>query len=235
MKEHVQGKGSLAHAGAGGQQNQVGLVQARDGHIHIGQAGGQAGNGGVAGGKLAEPLVHVEDDAGDVLQALGGPALANGVDPLLGGLQHILGGARPLLDHGGQVPGSLGDAAEQGLVLDDGHILLHVGGGGGDLHELEDIVAGGVLIVDAVLPHVVQHGHRVDGQGKVEHGVDGLIDLPVLTEIEVLRLEGLDDLGHAPGVDEHGTQHALLGLHRVGHLPDKQFLVHGNTSISFRH
>ena len=224
MEEHVQGEGGLAHAGAGGQEDQIGLVQPRDGHIHVGQAGGQAGYRRVAGGQLVEPLVHIEDDAGDVGQTLGGPALADGVDALLRRLQHLLGGAGALLHHGSQLSRRLGDAPQQGLVLDDGHVLLHVGRRGGDLHELEDVIAGGVLVIHPVLLHVLQHRHRVDGEGEVEHGVDGLIDLPVGAQIEVLRPEGLDHLGHAAGVNEHGAEHGLFGLGAVGHLPGQKLL-----------
>ena len=45
LQQDVQGHGGLAHAGAGGQQDQVGLVQAGDGPVQVGQAGGQAGDG----------------------------------------------------------------------------------------------------------------------------------------------------------------------------------------------
>ena len=225
MEEHVQGEGGFAHAWAGGQEDQIRLVQARDGHVHVGQAGGQAGHGGVAGGQLVEPLVHIEDDAGDVGQTLGGPALADGVDALLGGLQHLLGGAGALLHHGGQLSRRLGDAPQQGLVLDDGHVLLHVGRRGGDLHELEDVIAGGILVIHPVLLHVLQHRHWVDGEGVIEHGVDGIVDLPVLPYIEVVGPQLVDDLRHAPGVDEHRAQHRLLRLHTVRHLPEQQLFV----------
>ena len=224
MQQDVQGEGGLAHAGAGGQQDQVGFVQTGDGRVHVGQAGGQAGDRLFAGGQLVEALVHVEDDAGDVLQALGGAALPDGVDALLGGLQHLAGGAGALLDHGGQVSRGLGDAPQQGLVLDDGGILLYVGRRRRDLHQLENIVAGGVFVIYPVQAHVLQHRHRVDGLGEIEHGIDGLIDLPVLPQIEVLAFQGFDDLRHAAGVNEHGAQHALLGLHAVGHLPRQKLL-----------
>ena len=147
---------------------------------------------------------------------------------LRAGLIEEEAGGGALLDHGGQVPRRLGDAPEEGLVLDDVHILPHVGGGGGDLHELEDIGPGGVLVKDAVQAHLVQHRHRVHRLGEGEHGVDGLVDVPVLPEVEVLGAQLLDDHRDAPGVDEHGAQHRLLGLHRVGHLPGQQLLVHGH-------
>ena len=83
----------------------------------------------------------------------------------------------------------------------------------------------------AILAHLVQHGHRVDGLGKIEHGADRLIDLPVLPEIEILRLQRFDHLGHAPLVDKDGAQHRLFRLHRVGHLAGEQF-VHVRSPLS---
>ena len=212
LQQDVQGHGGLAHAGTGGQQNQVRLVQAGDGPVQVGQAGGQAGDGRIAGGQLLQAGVHVQQHLGDGGEPLGGPALANGVDPLFRRLQHVLAGLGALLDEDGELARRLRHPAQQGLVLEDADVLFDIGRGGGGVHELEQIASGGVLVVHPVLLHVLQHRHRVDGEGVVEHGVDGLIEL-------------VDDLGHAPGVDEHGAQHRLLRLHRVGQLLEQQLLV----------
>ena len=150
-------------------------------------------------------------------------ALADGVDALLGGLQNVLAGVGALLNHGGQVAGGLSHPAQQGLVLENVDILPHIGRGGGDVHELEQIVPG-VLLVVPVLLHVLQHGERVDGEGVVEHGVDGLIDLHVLLPVEVVRAQLVNDLRDTPGVDEHGAQHRLLRLVGVGQLLQQQLV-----------
>ena len=101
------------------------------------------------------------------------------------------------------------------------HVLGDIGGGGGDLHELEQVVAGGVLVVDPPQLHLVQHRHRVNGGGEAEHGVDGLINIPVGLQIEVLAGELLHHVGDAAGVDEHGPQDRLLSLDAVGDLSEK--------------
>ena len=95
-----------------------------------------SGHGGVQLGELLQPVQHVQHHGGDGREPLTGAALPDGVDALFGGVQDLLGGAGALLDHAGQVGRRLGDAPQQGLVLYDGHIFRHVGGGGGDLHEL---------------------------------------------------------------------------------------------------
>ncbi len=140
----VQGKGGLAHTGPGSQENEVGFVQSRDLLIHGGEACGL--HGGEACGQarqvvftlahLAEPVQHVRQHLAQRHHVLGALASADGVDLLLGGFQDIPGLPKPLLDQGGDLRSRLGNAPQQRLVPDDGHILHDVGAGGGDLHQL---------------------------------------------------------------------------------------------------
>ena len=189
-----------------------------EGPVQVPEAGGHPGDLGARHGQLLELVEHVHQNFGQGLQPLGAAALADGVDPLLGQIQHGLGGLPPLLHQGGELPGGLRDPAEEGLVLDDADVLLDVGGGGGDLHELEQVAAGGVFIVNTCELHLVQHRHRVNGGGEVEHGIDGLVDLPVGLEIEVLPGQGLHHVGDTAGVNEHGAQDGLFRLNAVGNL-----------------
>ena len=221
MEQDVQGEGGLAHARPGGQEDELPPVKAGEGAVQVPEPCGHAGDVAVGHGQLLEAVKHVHQDLGQGFQPLGDPALADGIDPLLRQIQHGLAGLSPLLDQGGEFPGGLRNAAEEGLVLDDADILLHIGRGGGDLHELEQVVPGGVLIIDPPLLHLVQHRHRVNGGGEVEHGVDGLVNLPVGFQVEILRVQGLNDIGDAPGVNEHGAQNRLLGLHTVGDLAEQ--------------
>ena len=89
----------------------------RDGPVQIGQAGGEAGNGRIAGGQLLQPGVHVQQHLGNGGEPLGGTALADGVDPLLRRLQHVLAGLSALLDENGELSSRLRHPAQQGLVL----------------------------------------------------------------------------------------------------------------------
>ena len=196
-------------------------MKAREGPVQVGKAGRHAGYVGAGHGQLLQPVEHIHQDLGKRLQALGGRPLAEGVDALFCQVEDGLGRLAPLLDQGRQFPGRLGDAAQERLVLDDADVLGDIGGGGGDLHELEQVVAGGVLVVDPPQLHLVQHRPRVDGGGEAEHGVDGLINIPVGLQIEVLAGELLHHVGDAAGVDEHGPQDRLLSLDAVGDLAEK--------------
>ena len=73
---------------------------------------------------------------------------------------------------------------------------------------------------------LIQHRHRVNGLGEVEHGIDGLINLPVLLVAEILRAQQTHHLIDTLAVDQNGTQHRLFRFQRLGRLTGKQFLVH---------
>ena len=98
-----------------------------------------------------------------------------------------------------------------------------------------------MILPYAPLLHFVQDCHWVNDLGEVEHGVDGLVNLPVLLEVKILRLQQTNDVGHTPAVDEHGAQNRLLRLQGVGRLPAQQFflpshhirLPSGHLEISF--
>ena len=81
--------------------------------------------------------------------------------------------------------------------------------------------------------HLVEHRDRVDGLGEVEHGVDGLVDLPVLLQEEVFGLDDADDIGHAPAVDQNRAQNRLLRLQRLGRLTAQQVFIHVGFSFRF--
>ena len=48
----------LPMPGRAARRSRSGLVEARDGPVHVGQAGGEAGDIGILGGQLVEPVVH---------------------------------------------------------------------------------------------------------------------------------------------------------------------------------
>ncbi len=64
--------------------------------------------------------------------------------------------------------------------------------------------------------------------------VDRLEDLPVGPQIEILGLQLIHHILDAVGIDEHGAQHRLLRLGRMGHGRRQQGVSgigHGKTSF----
>ena len=78
--------------------------------------------------------------------------------------------------------------------------------------KLGNVIVGMRLVIDAALLHLVEHRHRVDLFREIEHRIDGLVDLAVLPQIEVLRPKKADDVRHTALVNEHGAEHRLLRL-----------------------
>ena len=89
--------------------------------------------------------------------------------------------------------------------MHDLRVLLRVRRRRRDLHELHDVLRGGLLVVDAALAHLVQH--RI-----AEHFVDRLEDIAVGLEIEILRAHRADHVVDAAAVDQDRAEHRLLGL-----------------------
>ena len=74
------------------------------------------------------------------------------------------------------------------------------------------------LVIDPALFHLVEHGDGVDVLREVEHRVDGLVDVAVLLQVELTRLQKRNHVRHAPLVNEHGAEHRLLCFERLRHL-----------------
>ena len=208
---NVQCKSRLTHGRTGCHQQQIRLVQAVDLGIQIPHSGAQSGNQGIRLGQFRQVVKHLVQGGADVLQAVSPLALAQGIDLPLSRLQHLSGGTHFFLDHFGDVCGSLVQPPEHGLVPDDVGIADHIGRSRRNLHQLADVIPGIIVIISQLL-HFVQNRHRVNGLGEIEHGVDGFINLPVLRQVEILRLQDSHHIRNAPAVNQNCTQHRLLRL-----------------------
>ena len=169
----------------------------------------------------------------DVFQRVAPLALAQGVNFLFRRFQHLGGRTHLFRHHLLNVRRGLIQSTKHGLFLHNGRIARHIGGSGGDLHQLEDVIPG-IVVVVAQLLQLVQHRDRVNGLGEVEHGIDGFINFPVLLQVKILRLHNAHHIRNAPAVDENGTQNRLLRLQRLGLLPGQKFFIHGKFSFLYR-
>ena len=110
--------------------------------------------------------------------------------------------------------------------MHDRAVLLDVGCGRRDFQQLREIVIAALLVVHAALFHFIEYGNGVDLFREVEHRIDRLVDLAVLPEIEIVRLQHTDDVRYAALVDQHRAEHGLLRFQCLRGLPLKQLLVH---------
>ena len=125
-------------------------------------------------------VVNVQKNGADVLQILIASAVSDGVDLLLGGVHNALGGAHFLRDDLGDVLGGLGNLTEQGFVCHNLRVLLGVGGGGGNIQNLQQVIPGFLLVIYTGLLHLIHDRNWVNVSGVVEHGVDGGEDILIL-------------------------------------------------------
>ena len=83
VQSDIQRHGRLAHAGAGCDQHQVGLIEPVDLLVQVPQAAGQAGERVAGLGKLRQPVEDFQEDRPDMLQGLACVAVAQGINLLL--------------------------------------------------------------------------------------------------------------------------------------------------------
>ena len=67
-------------------------------------------------------------------------------------------------------------------------------------------------MVDTVFPHLIQHRNRVDGLGIVEHGIYSCVNLLILRQEKVLRLDNADHIGNTAAVNKNGAKYRLFRL-----------------------
>ena len=232
VQRNVQCHGSLAHAGSGRQQHEVGAVEAIDELVKIAQAGGQARNVAAGLRQLLQAVEDLQQHRADVLERLVRVAAPQGIDALFRSFQDLLRRADALVDRLDDAGGRLGQIAQQRLVMDDLRIALDVRGRRRDLHELHEIFCGAFFVINAPGAHFIEHGDRVDDLRIAEHLVHRLIDLAVRLQVKILRADDADDVADAAAVNEHGAKHRLLGLLRMRRLPCQQvFHGHGASSL----
>ena len=167
-----------------------------------------------------------------MLQGVAPFALAQSKDLLFRRFQDLSRRTYLLLDHLRNIRRSICKTTQHGLFPDDIGIPHSVGSRGCDLHQLHNVITG-IVVIYAQLPHLVQHGDRVNGLGEVEHRIDGLVDLPVLLLIEICRLHNAHDLRQTAAVDQDRAQHRLFRLNGMGHLSNNQFFIHGGLPLSW--
>ena len=167
-----------------------------------------------------------------MFQLLAAASISDSIDLLLRGIHNALGRAHFLRNNLGNVGGSLGQLTQQGFIRHNLGVLFGVGGSRGDVQDLQQIVPGFFLVVDAGLLHLVHHRHRVDIHGEVEHGIDRGENILVLLQIKVIWFQNFQHIRHTVAVDEHRADDGLLSLQRVGQLPGKQIIHDSHLSTT---
>ena len=185
-------EGGLARAGIAAQHDKV-PVFAPEGAVYLVHSPGhQVGRLALALVEVQKALLHGDDlHPGPVAQdAL---LLFHQLLDLLQGDTVYRAGGQAL------------DAQQLGLLHQEVQVDLHVGGGGGLVHQL--VEKEGVAA-----PHLVGHGDRVHRLSCLEQLPTGPEEGLVLAGVVLLPAAVHHDPGHVLPVDEHGANDGALGL-----------------------
>ena len=214
---YVQGEGGLAHGGAARDDDEVAGLQAGGELVQYLETGGHSRN-------LALVLKALFDDfkgAGDHV-AYRAYLLAKA---LLGGRED--GPLRPFqgnvwlgLMGVGLVNGLVGrvdETPEQGFVLDQGGVVVHMGGAEQYIGQLGQIGRAAHGVQAALIVEPRGDGDLVHRLVLVVKSQHGIVDLAVAAVVEVRGFKVRGDTGqHLAAVDQHPAQHPALGGEVLG-------------------
>ncbi len=209
---HVQGQGRLAHGRAGGQDDEVRLLQAGRHVVEVRVARGHAGDQLALSGARLELL---EDALDQVLAAHEGRlalGLGDGEDLLLGLVQEGFGLLAGLEAAGQDLRRRLDEAAAHGLVPHDLGVVDGVGGRGHGLGQGGQVDRAADLVELPPGLEVLGHGNQVHGLAAAVELLEGLVDDAVDRGIEVLVGDDVDKGVKDVVAQKNPAQHRLFGF-----------------------
>ena len=220
--DDVHGKRGLAHAGTGGEHDEVGLLQAvRDAvevlepRLHAAEGVGVGLDVFELAQNFLDGLAVLHADEGIVVLALG---------DVVDGLFRKGDGVALLLSLHAVFDDVLRRPDERtvdGIAAHDGKILLVVGGRGRDLRKFRDVLEPARPFELSVALQPVGQRDDVDGHAAAVDGAHCIQDLAVRLLIEILFAELLQKFGLDLLIDEDTAEERRLRVEIVGHLIDR--------------
>jgi hypothetical protein len=215
---HVERQRGLAHRRARREDDEVGRLQTRGLLVEIGETGGQAGDGTLAGVSLLQDAERIPDRAAHRDEALAstGAGLGDPEHALLGRFQHFAA-ATPF-----GLEAIIGDVRANIDQLPQNRLLAHDVGVGGDVGrarrgagQLQNIAAASDLLGMALRFEPLTQRHRVAGLAGLRQFADRAEDELVVAAIEVLFGQAICHLIPGPLGQHQAAQHGLFGFDRV--------------------
>ena len=212
---HGEHEGRLTHRGAGGDDDEVGVLPPGRDLVQVGKAGGQSAEALLPVGCPLEQLARLLDDGVD-LHGLVADVLLRDAEKLALGLLHelfdldrlVVGLALDLACVADQFAG-------QELLGHDLRVTLEVSCAAHVLGQLGDVERPADRLQVAVFLQLIDDGQHVDGvlaRGQID---DGLIDLPVCPFVEALGLERFVDLKKGVLFEHERTEDSLFQVARL--------------------
>ena len=220
---NVQAERRLPHGGAGGQDDEVALLQAARLLVEVDETGGQPGDEVLRLRELVDGAEALLDDLADAHEALADAVLGDVEDRLLGAVEEdgrflltLEAGLHDAVARVDQVP-------EDRLLLDDPAPLLDARDARQPVQEARQVGRSAHRLEGGAPAELVLQGDEVDGLTALGEGGHGVEDPTVGLAVEVLAGQDLGRGVEGRVVHEHGAQDGPL---RLGVLRER--LVLGN-------
>ncbi len=211
-----QAERGLAHRRSGGDDDEVGGLEAGGHRVQLGEAGGEPRQHGGAAGHLLNFFEELVGDRLDVREALARALVGEREDHLLGVVEDDGRLVLAFQSLARDLVGDLHELPHQRVVFDD----LRVGGDVGEVRQpvgqLGDEGHPAGLLKDALAPQLFAEEQRVDlgaALGEPDHRAE---DELVRADVEVLGAQKLDGVVDERVVEEDGAENGALGLGAVG-------------------
>jgi hypothetical protein len=199
----VGGEGRLAHRWAGGQHDQVPVLEAAGEVVDVGEAGGRAREADVRARELLELVDLLVEDGLDRAH-LGHAALVADLEQRrLGALDQLARLAAVGQHLGLDLAGRLEDAPHQGVVADDAGVIEHGADRGDHRRQRVDVGLAAGLVEHSLAAQVVADRERVD-----RLGIRLLLEADHRLE-DVLVAGAVEVVGAQPDLEQHPVERLL--------------------------
>ena len=210
----VEREARLADAGAGGEHDEVGLLEAAGEVVDALEPGGDAGDAAVAvqGGEVLEVA---DQHLLDVLELAEAALLLDGEHLLLAAVEQVGGIAGVLIAELGDLVAHADERAQHALLAHDAGVVARVGRRRHELGQRVHELAPPGALEHALALELGADGDHVDLFAALEQREHAAVDEPVGVAVEVVGGEQLGDRRDRVGIDQHGAEHRLLRLQVV--------------------
>ena len=220
----------FSHAGAGGQDHQLGIVQAAGQAVEIGEAGRNSGRAAVlqavvdVGECVDEHVVHVGHLVGAALVVDGEDSLFRPADQLARIVGRVVGVAENLGAGMDQRP-------QRGLVADDPRVIGGMGGNGHGLQNLGQKRRASDRLQIAGLAESLDQQGRVEAAALAVHRDHVVVELAVGVGIKILRPQNQRHFIAEHRIKQQASQHAPFGIQVLGWQPVENFGAHARRAV----
>ena len=212
VRGHAEAEAGLAHARAGGDDDQVPRLEPGSEPVEVAEAGRRARDvcaGFVEGGDALEAVLQ---QLLDVAELARDARLREVEDDLLGAVDEVRGLAGPLPAQLGDLAARPNQPAEGRHLAHDARVVPRVRAGGNEGRELVDANAAARALELPALLELVDERDRVDGLALRVQRQRGAVDDGVALAVEVARVQHFADRPDRAGGEHHRAEDRFLSF-----------------------